>query len=259
MDEKESGTRNRKPKVNISSSTGRLPAELVDKIIDELYDDEPTLSTCALVCKSWVPASRYNHSLYFPEFTLSPWSDSESLIMSPSCTIANEIQHLVLEKMGTSDYIHDIVSRLPNITHLTLFKSDMGVISNVAFIKDLESLVLSCVRVDNPDMFFDILRHCTQLQSLGCYDVSFSERPISQPHPINQDTTLMGLKTLKVHRSHRLLANIVGHWDNAIPQLTTLDIDLDMIGAERIVERILDAAGSSLQELRLMEPDPKIG
>ncbi|KIY68471.1 hypothetical protein CYLTODRAFT_351306 [Cylindrobasidium torrendii FP15055 ss-10] len=36
----------------------RLPQELVDHIIDHLYDDLPTLRTCAAVCSQWLPPSR---------------------------------------------------------------------------------------------------------------------------------------------------------------------------------------------------------
>jgi hypothetical protein len=38
----------------------KLPAELMDRIIDFLHSDKRTLSACSLVCKSWVPSSRYH-------------------------------------------------------------------------------------------------------------------------------------------------------------------------------------------------------
>lgn len=40
------------------SGMSRLPQELVDHIIDHLYDDPPTLRTCAAVCSQWLPPSR---------------------------------------------------------------------------------------------------------------------------------------------------------------------------------------------------------
>ncbi|KAG5638216.1 hypothetical protein H0H81_001217 [Sphagnurus paluster] len=36
----------------------RLPQELVDHIIDHLYDDTLTLNSCSLVCHAWLPTSR---------------------------------------------------------------------------------------------------------------------------------------------------------------------------------------------------------
>ncbi|KAJ7156261.1 hypothetical protein C8R46DRAFT_1115533 [Mycena filopes] len=37
-----------------------FPPELVDRFIDNLHDDRHTLATCALVSKTWTPASRYH-------------------------------------------------------------------------------------------------------------------------------------------------------------------------------------------------------
>lgn len=37
-----------------------FPQELVDHIIDQLYNDVPSLKSCARVCKAWLPASRYH-------------------------------------------------------------------------------------------------------------------------------------------------------------------------------------------------------
>ncbi|KAF5386064.1 hypothetical protein D9615_002700 [Tricholomella constricta] len=41
-----------------SSPIPRLPQELVDHIIDHLYDDPLTLTSCSLVCRQWLPTSR---------------------------------------------------------------------------------------------------------------------------------------------------------------------------------------------------------
>ncbi|THU77144.1 hypothetical protein K435DRAFT_703039, partial [Dendrothele bispora CBS 962.96] len=37
-----------------------LPQELVDSIIDHLFDDPVSLKTCALVSKSWLPSTRHH-------------------------------------------------------------------------------------------------------------------------------------------------------------------------------------------------------
>jgi hypothetical protein len=38
----------------------RLPAELTDRAIDYLHSDKGALAACSLVCKTWLPASRYH-------------------------------------------------------------------------------------------------------------------------------------------------------------------------------------------------------
>ncbi|KIP01799.1 hypothetical protein PHLGIDRAFT_80071, partial [Phlebiopsis gigantea 11061_1 CR5-6] len=42
-----------------------LPLEIQDMIIDHLHNDKRSLQSCALVCKHWLPASRYHlfHSI----------------------------------------------------------------------------------------------------------------------------------------------------------------------------------------------------
>jgi hypothetical protein len=40
--------------------TTRIPAEIIDSIIDFLHSDIHALGMCSLVCKSWLPASRYH-------------------------------------------------------------------------------------------------------------------------------------------------------------------------------------------------------
>ncbi|OCH94035.1 hypothetical protein OBBRIDRAFT_723682, partial [Obba rivulosa] len=40
--------------------TSELPPELTDRIIDFLYGDKYTLAACGLVCRAWVPASRFH-------------------------------------------------------------------------------------------------------------------------------------------------------------------------------------------------------
>lgn len=38
----------------------QFPQELVDNIIDHAHDDKPTLASCTLVCRSWLPSSSYH-------------------------------------------------------------------------------------------------------------------------------------------------------------------------------------------------------
>lgn len=46
--------------------SGVLAAELIDRIIDFLHDDEKALRACCLVCRQWLPCSRFHrfHSIY---------------------------------------------------------------------------------------------------------------------------------------------------------------------------------------------------
>ena len=104
-----------------SAATVGLPPELSDNIIDLLSDDKEMLATCALVCKSWVSASRYHLALLFSEFALCPWStNAHSILSLPACTIASAVWHLKLDKMVSDSDLQEVTCRLPNITYLTL-------------------------------------------------------------------------------------------------------------------------------------------
>lgn len=46
--------------MNTTMKTPTLPQELVDTIFDHSHSDRQLLATCALVCRSWVPPSRYH-------------------------------------------------------------------------------------------------------------------------------------------------------------------------------------------------------
>ncbi|KAF8218062.1 hypothetical protein K438DRAFT_1451511, partial [Mycena galopus ATCC 62051] len=38
----------------------RFPPELEDALIDFCHEDHATLATCGLVCRDWLPTSRYH-------------------------------------------------------------------------------------------------------------------------------------------------------------------------------------------------------
>lgn len=46
--------------MRIAPQADAVPPELVDRVIDHLFDDNFSLAACALVCKDWLPASRYH-------------------------------------------------------------------------------------------------------------------------------------------------------------------------------------------------------
>ncbi|KAI0753797.1 hypothetical protein C8Q74DRAFT_339584 [Fomes fomentarius] len=70
---------------NVMDKTLTLSGEVVDNIVDHLYDDISSLKVCALVCHAWLPSCRY-HLLYtticFPgtpgktHFDLIRWSQN---------------------------------------------------------------------------------------------------------------------------------------------------------------------------------------
>lgn len=73
--------------VATTANTVTFPQEILDAIIDHLYDDPVTLQRCSLVCKSWEPSSTYH--LFFS------WSWPPSIkFMSADTSLARCLDHL---------------------------------------------------------------------------------------------------------------------------------------------------------------------
>src|SRR5271154_3892071 len=126
-----------------------LPPELIDMIIHQL--DEETLLVCALVCRSWVPASRR----LLPPFavTLSPFSEDTSVMLASSlCMITAAVNHLELVNF---DVFNESISRLSNIKRLTFYHcgAHFDTLTFSPFMKNLESLQLTGVIFDCVEVF----------------------------------------------------------------------------------------------------------
>jgi hypothetical protein len=239
----------------------RFPPELFDIIINFLHEDRKTLAACALVCRSWVPASRY-HS--FSKITLDPWTwRNAGLLLSPANTITDAVQHLVLEKVGCFRGLLKITSRLPNITRLTLRKSSehsqhfspsLSQLGLSPFMKNLKSLELVNVCFLTVETLISLLRCCPRLQSLHCNTVRIEHFWPPRPDDHLQEAVVPELKALSVWQSPWLLDSVVRYWGCSIPRLAKLDLGVHFHVSRdplRLTETLLDAAGPSLQDLRL--------
>jgi len=75
-----------------------IPQEIIDQFIDYLYDDREALMTCALVCRAWVPSSRYHlfgHvSIWVSEY--ARFSDFIGHLDHPLCTFAPCVRKLFI-------------------------------------------------------------------------------------------------------------------------------------------------------------------
>ncbi|KAJ6611308.1 hypothetical protein B0H10DRAFT_2224185 [Mycena sp. CBHHK59/15] len=74
----------------------KLPSELCDEIIDYLHTDAATLAVCALVCRAWVPASRFHlfESIKMSENSGQRAVQLNNLLGSPYTTILPAVQNL---------------------------------------------------------------------------------------------------------------------------------------------------------------------
>ncbi|KAH7928610.1 hypothetical protein BV22DRAFT_193926 [Leucogyrophana mollusca] len=99
-----------------------IPPEITDHIIDHLHEDAEALGTCSLVCKSWLPASRYH---LFSIISLHPWKkDSFLRLLDSTCSsFAPHVRHLYIRE-GRGAYtwekkwLNDALPRLSGLTHV---------------------------------------------------------------------------------------------------------------------------------------------
>jgi hypothetical protein len=227
----------------------RLPPEMIDAIIDQLDADPEVLALCALVCRSWVPASR-RHLFRMITITKTNISDTIRLLSSVECTIANATVHLTLCDIEALSNLRGITCRLPHVTQLSL---QATISSDVDFpgealaplLPNLELLQFDAFQFETSRPLGWILRRCPRLRRISaCYTtIELNLAESTWTCALTPE-----LKSLQVYRADPFMENLVMRWNGVVPGLTTLEI-----GCSSGLDKILMIAGSSLQILRLYE------
>lgn len=106
----------------------KLSGEVIDNIVDHLYDDIYSLKVCALVCRAWLPSCRY-HLLYtticFPgtpgktHFDLIHWSQNHQKAALHVVRLCIEGTANFMEfPCGSEFAVEDVELLLPLLPHL---------------------------------------------------------------------------------------------------------------------------------------------
>jgi hypothetical protein len=151
-----------------------IPLELSDIIFDFLHNNVAALCSAGLVCKSWLPASRFH---LFSEIQIrGPPSRILELICAEGSTIPHYILHLRIAVFRMK-FVDETLLRLPllsNLKSLSLSGIDMARLSLDAkkrlnvMLRKLRSLCLSTFTV----------RNCFSLYSLSNLRYSNSLKPL---------------------------------------------------------------------------------
>lgn len=136
----------------VCSNMSYVPQELVDMVIDNLWDDVDSLTQCSLVCRAWVPSI---HLHLFRSITL-PLNKKEKVVELSNVlnvahgppghlSFAHDVKELTLSKSRNTatdprprpsasvvsaddvDPLDDILSRLSNVRSLTLTFNNYGI------------------------------------------------------------------------------------------------------------------------------------
>ena len=171
------------PLSSTTRSTPHLPPELFDIIVDFLHDDEESLVNCSLVCKNWLPVTRYH---IFKNLLLDRWNVEEfvDMITHPSATVAPYIHRLTIDQ-GKARYrhvLHRAFLRLPrfNLLHkLELRNVQWGNIptdvvdSLVSAFQRVADMELSNCTFDDPTHLMSVITRFKSLKRISILRTQF--------------------------------------------------------------------------------------
>ena len=137
-----------------------IPQELSDMILDFLHDDVATLCSAGLVCKSWVPISRFH---LFSEVHFYLWCGAPSreweLICAEYSTIPPYVLSLEISGGGSFDcHVDETILRFPLLSNLKafrLFQVNLAILTPAvkerltALLQSITILDLDCCEVRN--------------------------------------------------------------------------------------------------------------
>ncbi|KAJ7258712.1 hypothetical protein B0H12DRAFT_1109213 [Mycena haematopus] len=241
-----------------------LPQELVDKILDCLYDDKPSLGQCSLVCWAWVPATRFH---IFADITLRrrwirmmhpQFREFLDLLAADTCTLAPFVVRLTLEDLdptpeaGRECTAFSALCRLTSVASLTFDNwQNLGVQpvhKLLPSLTALSELALIEVTVNSASQLFSMLEMCPSLTSLTIVSVSWkpSSSPVSYSHARSIRTLNLG--SCPIDEFLDIFAP-----PNASFQLTCNTVEIRKIEPEDApsICRFLNSIAESLQHLTI--------
>lgn len=174
-----------------------LPLELVEHIINHLFDDKATLTSCALVARSWLEPAHYHlFSSIRHDLHAYPWRTSNLgsfLILTPHR--AKYVRELDFRKVIDGEcesefskshkpvvysrFMVSLLSSLPNLTTLNLatipFSGEKDAFESLPPMTKMRSFAMSCCCTLSHITIVHILRAFPNLQYLCLEDIGTPE------------------------------------------------------------------------------------
>ncbi|KAJ7279466.1 hypothetical protein C8J57DRAFT_1464865 [Mycena rebaudengoi] len=238
-----------------------LPRELCDSIVDQLHAEPAALGNCALVCRAWVPSSRFH---LFESISLTQHSGSRAarlntLLANPHATIQPAVRTLILLNALSSVQIRNSTTGSAQVRTL------LQIVPHITQLHNIRTLTLS-------DLPFDIFSAFPKVKMLSLHDVAagpallrlatyfprltdlklnyvhaipYRSRSPPAPDPV---PVLAALRSLFVQGSS---IGFFGWMGILAPNVTALSIE-DISSSELpYLVKYLDIVGSTLETLRL--------
>ncbi|KAJ7105398.1 hypothetical protein C8R43DRAFT_1046736 [Mycena crocata] len=165
-----------------------LPRELCDLVVDYLHAERATLSACALVCRAWVPASRFH---LFAHIVLSDTAGHaaarlNALLGSPHATLAGAVRSLDL-----FNALAPIQIRGPPADAPLRVKTLLEIVPRIVQLRHVHTLALS-------DLPFDVLPAFARVRTLRLQDAT------AGPGLLRLATCFPSLTHLTLERVHAI-------------------------------------------------------
>src|ERR1700722_1657420 len=177
-----------RPSLILLQMPARLPNEIQDRTLDFLHNSKPALKASALVCRAWVPTSRYH---LFSRIKLHALN--ADVFKNPHCTIRS-CEHLeVCGSYGTSTAMTEVLQYLS--THLTppslilanwSYVLDNQMMTTFALFPSVERLWIRTVDIRDLQYLDNVLINVPNIRELrmtgcdlqedGAYPLSFTSR-----------------------------------------------------------------------------------
>lgn len=161
-----------------------IPQEIVDRILDELQDDIPTLKICSFVSRSFLPTCRRHIYSTLDLMCTDPVKHSDKMkfveqVLVHNPDIAHLIHHFKIAIIGDSSI--SILTQLSHLRSLTIqrgkFQWTCSVeLESTIFTIFQSNLLVSLTITDTCDLPVSVLCACPQLKILRLHNVTDEKR-----------------------------------------------------------------------------------
>jgi hypothetical protein len=246
----------------------RLPAEIIEVIVDHLHDDRSALAACSSASSAFIVPARHH---LFSEVVLecSHICTFLRLLDVPWCTIATQIKRVIVgQRKKTPGWNREkcyyvpadgprLVSRLQAVRYIRFAHISLGDISPPFWyllheLKGVKEMEIHHIAFETPEQFFQYICSLPALKSLSLSNPSTGKVPndVAQYRP----KAPFCIPLLDVGKlSHGILGWFLAQ--DSIPPVHTFCINLNGCPLEiEVVRQYSEAMGSSVQNLHINLP-----
>lgn len=190
-----------------------LPQELVEHIIDILWDHRSALKSCALVSRAWWPRSQY-HLCRIVVLSSRDDTDREATFRDPF--VASLVRQLTIISESSTHWLKwfpkilHSVDRMPRVTRLRIISTNWDVRLGDGYFRaqgpSLVYLTLVGVNFDSFATFTYVIAAFPKLESLSLLYVRWAARLGPMRHEDCANGSQLKLKTLRLGWSFSSLA-----------------------------------------------------